>query len=309
MGIMQLMDEGWERTERPPRPDPAEHISDWDEALEQAQADREALARHTQAVSSAGWFRRRFLHRQSEHLLQAKLDSVNRLRRLAQRARETGLGSNPGEWSALSVIDPEVSLENTLSALQGELPQPWGNDTLKRLPWVRVDSARGDQTVLVDLHAQLLEQVAALPAHAATALEEHLPGRLRRIPGTLADMRRSDGLMTLHISDPLDDGWGDESKPRALSGRIYLHDIVCMDQGHGLGTAVLEHLCAFADAHKCTISGELEPGPGYTGEVGTERVRRLAHWYARHGFTQGNRHPDQWRRQGSISRKPHLHRE
>lgn len=35
-----------------------------------------------------------------------------------------------------------------------------------------------------------------------------------------------------------------------------------------------------------------------------ESVQALARWYVRHGFTQGDREPHQWRRRATIRREP-----
>lgn len=274
-------------------------LHDWDPAVDRAIQAETDLREHETAIKTAGWMRRWHLERRTPELTSAVRDGAFEVARLARLAREEGLGSMPGQWSALSVIDgwPELSLEHTLEGLGDRLPQPWAEQTLKQMSRIRAGVARGSSEVLEQLHAELVAVVSTLPGESALRLEEHLPGRLRRIPHNLGDLERANDHVTLFVSDPMHNF---SSAPGPPSGRIRLHDIVVNSRGHGLGTAVLEHLCAFADVHGCTIFGELEPGPGKP----ESDVLRLAGWYARHGFTQGDKAPDQWCRQVHISRAP-----
>lgn len=222
-----------------------------------------------------------------------------------------GVGAIPGQWSALSVLAagdywPALTLEGTVQEHRDVLPPAAVREVLGSLPRIRVEVelgrvGDGGPARLTVLHEQLLILAAGAPPTVAAALIEHLPGELRPLPETVGQICRGGGPVILSVSQP---GLV-RSRPAGSkeAGAIKLHDIVVHAKGHGLGSAVLTHLCRLADREGVSIYGEMVPGHGQPDDD----VARLAGWYHRHGFrSEGRpgRDPAQWSRGERMLRAP-----
>ncbi len=81
---------------------------------------------------------------------------------------------------------------------------------------------------------------------------------------------------------------------------IELYDIVSTTRGSGIGTAVLEEVCAYADEQtKPIIALFLPDASAKQGDI-----PRLARWFQRHGFRQGGRSPESWIQAARMIREP-----
>jgi len=123
------------------------------------------------------------------------------------------------------------------------------------------------------------------------ALWEFITTERRPQPEQAWHLMRSSDLLRLTVTE--DD---EATEPTIVIGNIGTRH----KQGRGIGTAALRELCRFADARQLQIRGQIEPldadGPAF---------RRLASWYFRHGFRQGDRDVQSWLPLGEMVRVPH----
>jgi GNAT superfamily N-acetyltransferase len=70
-------------------------------------------------------------------------------------------------------------------------------------------------------------------------------------------------------------------------------------RGRGVGQAALSALCGRADEHRWTVR------LAATGDLGSD-VRRLVHWYARHGFVPDPAGHMVWPNHVPMVRRPHI---
>lgn len=220
-------------------------------------------------------------------------------------------GADPHEWGALSggalVGDREVTgsfiLEDALNTLawpnEGTAHQ--ARSLLTDLPDARAAAELGDDSARAAIETRLLalSESPGLEPGQRRRLIEHLPARLRPIPASLEDL---DSLVSERGPSPVTLYLQGHDERNSFRSRIELQDIIVDHRlrGKGIGTAALIELIRYADLHGLPIEGILEPGPYKPAET----VAPLAGWYARLGFTQGDREPHQWRRGGTIHRPP-----
>lgn len=261
----------------------------------------ERLNQSHSAVESAPWWSRIILARREREDSLAAKDAIDRLSLASQRLRHSGVGAGRN-WTTLSRIvhaPEELSLEATLERCETDLPRGWLTATRSNLPAIRARTALGSSTELDGLHQQLLDISQRVDTDIAAILQEHLPGWMRSIPTAAATLERCTPFYTIFVAERLAKN-GHAVPPDSVPRQIVLHDIVVHEQGRGLGSALLQHLCTYADATGCEIVGVLEPGPGKP----SEDAARLAGWYARYGFTQGDQAPEAWVRGTWMSRRP-----
>lgn len=256
----------------------------------------------------------RFKDRLGARRSQARARELHRgLHSTKQHMEYLSLGADPRKWGVLSggQLDGRRGsngcflLEDTLETLAW--PSETTPDTVSQarrilaaLPDARAHAELGcnsDVAVIENLVLSLVESPELKPRQRRRLLD-HLPARLRPIPDSLEALERGQPPVTLYV-----DLQG-EDMPYSHPGgpKIRLHDIVVANglQGKGLGTAALTEMCRYADLHGLPIEGMLEPGAGASDET----LAGVAKWYARMGFTQGDREPRQWRRGGIIHRAP-----
>ena len=296
-----LADEDEDQAPRPLAPDPVALALRWQAAYADAERSERQLIAADEAGEGARWWKRRRLAHETTDRARDHRSALGELLQAGEELERQVVGSTQ-QWSALSrvkVRQASLSLEETVRRLTNELPHEWATSTLASLPWIRANTALGSPEGVDHLHAQILSVARDLKAEVAVELYEHLPGSIRPLPETVEGLDRWTHFRTLSVTLPMEDArW--ELLADGAPRRIRLHDIVVKQRGRGLGTALLEHLCAFADVRGYMITGELEPGPG---RPDADAVR-LAGWYARHGFRQGDRTPSEWRRGASMARVP-----
>lgn len=270
-----------------------EHAVGVIQTYEERIADLESeLAR----LSAAGFLLRMLMRRQRtalrDRLRAAKLGLTAALDELGA----AGVGSSPGDWGVFSGV-PRFHLEKTLLELASDKLTPATSrdralQLHRQLPQLRVDAYRGDQSKELNVQDEVLALAATVEPSRRRALVEHLPGHVRPLPMRLNELERSQPPITMFVSR------------FAADVSIKLHDIVVPGwlAGRGLGTAALIHLCRYADHLGASITGQLNPGPGYR-DLET-RLPRLAKWYARHGFAFGDRPATEWQVGFWISRNP-----
>lgn len=232
---------------------------------------------------------------------------------LTRCMRNRSVGACPHEWGVLSggdVDNPDAGichffLESTLDKLVSRYgPSPEVAEKaqylLSCLPNARAHAELGDPADVTAIEELLLWLVdhPALSDQQRQDLIHHLPARCRPIPTTLAELERTGPPVTLRLRLE----GVDLPRPFGREPRIFICDIVTAHEfrGHGIGASVLQEVCNYADLHQLPIEGELQPGPGTPDEA----VTTLARWYARRGFTQGDREPDEWQRWALIRRNP-----
>ncbi|WP_353952511.1 GNAT family N-acetyltransferase [Knoellia sp. S7-12] len=296
-----LVDEDHGHAPRPLASDPVALAHKWHTAYGDVERTQRRLIAADEAVEGSWWWNRRRLAHEARERTGYHRRALAELLRAGDHLERNAVGSTQN-WSALSRVNARqgaLSLEETLRRLANDLPKGWAKSTLASLPAIRANTALGAPTDVDHLHTQILSVARDLRTEVAVDLYEHIPGPLRPLPETVEALERRTPFRTLSVSLPMEDArW--ELLADGAPRRIRLHDIVVEQRGRGLGTAVLEHLCAFADEHEYIITGQLEPGPG---KPDADAVR-LAAWYARHGFRQGGSPPSQWRRGAYMSRAP-----
>lgn len=224
------------------------------------------------------------------------------------------LGADPHQLGVLSggELDSQISgggsflLEDTLEKLicssesTIETASQVGN-ILALLPHARAEAELGNVSVVPDIENWVLALAGNpdLKPGQRRRILEHLPAHLRPIPDSLSSLERVHPPVTLFV---VLQGPDKPDSYYAKTPRIKLSDIVVFREprGKGLGTAALTELCMYADLNNLPIEGMLEPGPGESDET----VVSLSRWYARMGFTQGDREPPQWVRGDNIYRSP-----
>lgn len=258
-----------------------------------------------QRLQRARWWSRRRALRAWEDAAGEVAQAQERLQVVGALLEGEGVGAGR-RWTALSVLTGRggrvrLSVEGTLAAERDRLPGPRVEPLLHVLPQIRVAVALdGDRQLLDELHQELLRLASGADGDVAQRLVEHLPGELRPLPATAADLNRG-GHVTLSVSQPGLEEFSFEPEPPERDA-IKLWDIVAYGKSRGLGTAVLVQLCRLADRDQLAIYGW--PGPGPKGT--DEDLARLSQWYARHGFTAADsaNPPQRWTRQTRIIRKP-----
>lgn len=268
------------------------------------------LSRLTQPVPGDRTFIQRIISRLVTHRTETRIRALLRERSFLERElRHWSVGADPHEWGVLSggeTDHPDAGtglflLEHSLSQLSSASQEiaTRSQRILDSLPNLRAEAELGNINAVPEFESQLIALVETLglsDPHRRRFLD-HLPARRRPIPDVLKSLERQQYPVTLWISLK-----GSASDYYAGEPHIELLDIVIDPnlRGKGLGTATLTELCNYADHQRLPIEGRLEPGP----RKPDESVPPLARWYARHGFTQGDRAPHQWRRRATIRREP-----
>lgn len=258
-----------------------------------------------QRLQRAKWWSRRRALRAWEDAAGEVAQAHDRRQVVGAMLEGEGVGAGQS-WTALSVLKgrggrTRLSVEGTLAAERDSLPERRVEQLLRVLPQIRVAVALdGDRQLLEELHQELLSLADDADGDVAQRLVEHLPGELRPLPATAADLNRG-GHVTLSVSQPGLEEFSFEPAPPERDA-IRLGDIVAHGKGRGLGTAVLVQLCRLADRDQLAIYGW--PGPGPKGS--DEDLARLSQWYARHGFTAADSTspPQRWTRGTQMIRKP-----
>lgn len=137
------------------------------------------------------------------------------------------------------------------------------------------------------------EEAAATLAEDHPVLHDFLPVHARPAVSSANHLERSTYLITFLVTEREGD-WG------APYPHVRLHDIVSRVQSGGLGTAALQELCAHADQQGLPITADFVPGV----DADAVHVLRLARWYHRHGFRQGNHAPEKWTPTTEMRREP-----
>lgn len=213
-----------------------------------------------------------------------------------------GAGADIAEWGVLSVAG-SMQLERTLERLaaRNEDPKFAGavSEALSQMPSVRAASVLGDHTALQTFELSVLELVARAPDDVARQLANHLPARVRPLPGKVSELDHHRSY-TLSVTEN--------------TSRIRLHDIVmgAGTQGHGFGTSLLQELCRYADSRGLPIVCEMVAGYPRIGHQAsreefdaqrrTDEIR-LAGWYHRHGF-RAEKPVDEWTSFTALRREP-----
>ncbi len=132
-----------------------------------------------------------------------------------------------------------------------------------------------------DRRAEILRWQGEVRPLLRRLLLEHLASEDRPLPATVEEMDRHGQPVTLSVSRP-----ADVDLRTGRPDEIRIHDFVVHGdlKGHGLGSAVLAHLCRWADSRRLDLVGELHSGGDQSGGQSAGQVRRLAVWYSRHGF-------------------------
>jgi hypothetical protein len=137
------------------------------------------------------------------------------------------------------------------------------------------------------------EEAAAALAEDYRVLHDFLPVHARPKVTSANHLERSTDLITFLVTER-EPGW-DAPYPH-----VRLHDIVSRVQSGGLGTAALQELCAYADRQGLPVTADFVPG----FDADAARILRLARWYHRHGFRQGDRSPEAWTPTTAMRRDP-----
>lgn len=196
-----------------------------------------------------------------------------------------GVGAEDHHWGVLSggyirSLGAAICLEHTVADLIGafEATAPHWVRQLQVITEsatkTRPLAALGDRLAVSDLTDQVVAVTHAAPDEdARRRLTEHLPGVLRPVPSDIHALRRSDAM-----AEVVFDIYNDTIKLDNITVNAEL-------RGSGLGTAILQHLCRSADAHRLHIVGQLVP----TYRDDDSAVPMLAAWCRRHGFVVNER--------------------
>ncbi|GAB7192781.1 hypothetical protein NUM3379_34900 [Kineococcus sp. NUM-3379] len=287
------------------RRDPRGVIESHRQALDEA---AEAEAAHTEIATAPAWWRWTQRPRAAE-LADQRGFALTRARALRQQFGAHGVGSTPGMWGVFSSAQ-DFYLENTLTSLLGWLNSDHAEATvdqlLKHLPDLRLAAHNGDRSAETRVEGLVRDLAGAVEdRYRRLALLEHLPGHARPLPESVRDIERGLPPVTLYVTDNVEEMRRWKRLDPEARRQITLHDIVVPGNltSLGLGTAVLVHLCRFADAVDAEIVGQMYPGPGFDDYE--TRIPRLARWYARHGFRAGDAPPHTWQGGEEITREPH----
>ncbi len=225
-----------------------------------------------------------------------RLDPLDtRRRRLRRELEATGAGSTPGEWGPFSSInDGRWTLEVALDGLF----EPEAEELRDEMPLLRAQAVLGDRAaVTAELDRRLSEIVSGeklITSRSRASVYEFISVTRRPIPESVEDLTRSSDMLYLSVCTY--DRWSIDAGPG-----IWLSDIQAGEVlGHGVGTAALLELCRYADAHNKRIAAEIE----HYDDPSDPSFQRLAAWYHRHGFRQGQRPPSEWAPLGKMVRLP-----
>lgn len=268
------------------------------------------LSRLSQPVPGDRTFIQRIISKLFTQRTDTQIRALLRERSLLERElRHRSVGADPHEWGVLSggeTDHPDAGnglflLEHSLSQLSSSSEEiaTRSQRILDSLPGLRAEAQLGKSNAVSELESQLvaLAKTLDLSDPYRRRFLDHLPASRRPIPNVLSPLERQQYPVTLWMSLK-----GSDNDYYAGQPHIELLDIVIDPnlRGKGLGTATLTELCNYADHQRLPIEGCLEPGP----QKPDESVPALARWYARRGFTQGDREPHQWRRRATIRREP-----
>lgn len=215
----------------------------------------------------------------------------------ARALRSLGAGSTAGVWGPFSVVDHgRISIEDALESFSGDSR---AQRLRRELPLIRARAAldETDQWArYVDEY--LVDLVGTGPlqeSRGRSALWEFISVERRPQPDLAWHLMRSSKLLRLTVTDePLPD----DGIPTIVLGSINTHQ----NQGLGIGTAALRELCRYADASQLRIRARIA-----SLESEDPAFQRLAGWYSRHGFRQGDAPATRWVPLGEMTRLPHVH--
>lgn len=234
--------------------------------------------------------------RATQRAIPARLTALTEMQRAHARAlRSLGAGSTPGVWGPFSVADHgRISIEDALESFSGD---PRAERLRRELPLIRAHAAldeTGEWARYVDEHLIGLVGTGPLQdSRGRSALWEFISVERRPQPELAWHLMRSSKLLRLTVTD---EPSPEDGIPTIVLGSINTHQ----HQGAGIGTAALRELCRYADANQLRIRARIA-----SLDAEDPTFQRLAAWYFRHGFRQGDAPATRWLPLGEMTRLPH----